>query len=332
MRAASNCSHSCGRPGDRAGAQQRLVLPGPRFLEFVLAKCRERLHQQTAIAGGPQPRVDFVQAARRAVHREQVHEALAEPLEEQSVVDRLRAIGALRLAARVVQEHQVQVRAVAELQAAELAVRDHDHVRDARRAARVGVTRHAVPRLDLRPRQHQRFLHDQLGDVGETIADLHQRQAADQIGDRDPEQGRALELAQQLDLPLRLLVLHVLARAAPVLPRTARASALPRSGARRSARRAAAAARRSGRRGTGSARTARPACAAPPRSRSAVRDRRCGRRSARGSSARAPASRRATRTARCSGSSRAEQLVQSASPGFVQPAVIGSVAQLIQRR
>ena len=86
-----------------------------------------------------------------------------------------------------------------------------------RRAARVGVARHAVPRLDLRPRQRQRFLHDQLGDVGEPIADLHQRQAADQIGDRDPKQGRALELAQHLDLSLRLLVLHVLATQRQIL-------------------------------------------------------------------------------------------------------------------
>ena len=60
-----------------------------------------------------------------------MHEALSEALKEQCVVDRLRSVGALRLAARVVQEHQVQVGAVTELQAAELAVRDHDHVRDA---------------------------------------------------------------------------------------------------------------------------------------------------------------------------------------------------------
>ncbi len=144
------------------------------------------------------------------MNREQVHETLPEALEEQSVVDRLRSVGALRLAARVVQEHQVQVRAVAELQAAELAVRNHDHVCDAHCTARVRVVRHAVPGLDLRACQRHCFLHDQFGDVRETVADLHQRQPADQVRHCDPEQGRALELAQQLDLPLRLFVLHVL--------------------------------------------------------------------------------------------------------------------------
>ena len=84
MRAASNCSHKLGLAGDCTRAQQRLVLPGPGLLELVLAERRERLHQQPAIAAGTQPRIDFVQAARGGVHRQQVHQALPEPLEEQT--------------------------------------------------------------------------------------------------------------------------------------------------------------------------------------------------------------------------------------------------------
>jgi hypothetical protein len=47
------------------------------------------------------------------MHREQVHESLHEPQEEHAVIHDLRAGGALHLAARVVQEHQVEVGSVA---------------------------------------------------------------------------------------------------------------------------------------------------------------------------------------------------------------------------
>ena len=61
------------------------------------------------------------------MHRQQVHEALREPQEEHLVVDDFRPGRLLRSPARIVQEHEVEIRSVAELHAAELAVaRDRD--------------------------------------------------------------------------------------------------------------------------------------------------------------------------------------------------------------
>ena len=53
--------------------------------------------------------------------------------EEHGVVERLRAVGLLLLTGRVMQEHQIQVGAVTQLQATELAVGDDGKARRARR-------------------------------------------------------------------------------------------------------------------------------------------------------------------------------------------------------
>ena len=131
-----------------------------------------------------------------------MHEPLHQPQEEHAVLDDLRAGRALHLAVRVVQEHQVEVRAVPQLDAAELAVGDDDHA--GRLEPRIGrpAHRHAVTRGDLLPREVQRFLHEQLCEVRETVAHLHQRQPARQVRHRDPEHRRALELPQRIDLLL----------------------------------------------------------------------------------------------------------------------------------
>ena len=65
--------------------------------------------------------------------------------EEHRVLERLRAVGLLGLARGVVQEHEVEVRAVAELEAAELAVGDDAELRVARRAVH-DAARPPVPR------------------------------------------------------------------------------------------------------------------------------------------------------------------------------------------
>ena len=111
------------------------------------------------------------------MHGQQVHEALAQALEEDCVVDDLRAVGALRLAARIVQEHEIEVRPVTRARARRACrTPRRSCARRCERPVRIDVARHAVTGGDLRPREHQRFAHDQLGDVGEAIADLHQRQ------------------------------------------------------------------------------------------------------------------------------------------------------------
>ena len=62
-----------------------------------------------------------------------------------------------------------------------------------------------MTRGDLHPGEIERLLHDQLGDVGEAVADLHDRQPTAQVRHRDAEHGRALELSQQLHLVLGVL-------------------------------------------------------------------------------------------------------------------------------
>ena len=57
----------------------------------------------------------------------------------------------------------------------------------------------------LLPRQIHAALDDELGNIGQPIADAHQRQAAGQIGKRHGEYGHLLKLAQRLDLPLRIV-------------------------------------------------------------------------------------------------------------------------------
>ena len=95
-------------------------------------------------------------------------------------------LGFLLLAVRVVQEHQVQIRGIAELHAAELAVADgaDAHRRAVRALAAQG---RAELRGDLPPAQLHGALDDQLGDVGEAVAHLHERQHAGEIGDRRRE-------------------------------------------------------------------------------------------------------------------------------------------------
>ena len=66
--------------------------------------------------------------------------------------------------------------------------------------------RHAELRGHLRPGEPHRLLDDDLGDLGQIVADAHQRNPAGQIGHRHAEDGRALELPQHLDLALGLVV------------------------------------------------------------------------------------------------------------------------------
>lgn len=63
-----------------------------------------------------------------------------------------------------------------ELQPADLAVADDDEVRIARRA--VGAQRPAVTLHQLPPGQFEDLDEDRLGQPGQVVADLHQRQRA----------------------------------------------------------------------------------------------------------------------------------------------------------
>lgn len=111
------------------------------------------------------------------MHGENVHDALRETYEEDLVVERRLGVGLLLLAAGVVQENEIEVGGVTEFDAAELALADRTDPHDAPRGAGA-AHRHAELTGDLPPAGAHRLLEQQLRDIGQAIADAHQRQAA----------------------------------------------------------------------------------------------------------------------------------------------------------
>ena len=127
-RIASNAAHKFRIAGHRAGAQQRLMLPGPGVGLLISLERIDAGHEKAAFAVRPQTHVHLIEAAGGGMHGEQVHDALAQTQKENAVVERLFAVGQLDAAARIVQKNQIQIRGVAQFQAAELAVsRDGHH-------------------------------------------------------------------------------------------------------------------------------------------------------------------------------------------------------------
>src|SRR6185312_13963342 len=107
----------CGGAGDRTRMQQRLMLPGPRFMALVLGEGIDLRDEQSAFTARPQAYVHLIEAACRRVHGEKMHQPLGEAHEEQGIVDRpyggpgsARAVRLLALAARIVQKHEVEIR------------------------------------------------------------------------------------------------------------------------------------------------------------------------------------------------------------------------------
>ena len=72
-------------------------------------------------------------------------------------------------------------------------------MRTGRRSGALAAHRHAELRGQLLPGELQRSLQDQLGQVGQAVADLHDRQAGKQVRDRETKERRALKLPQPLD-------------------------------------------------------------------------------------------------------------------------------------
>ena len=190
--------------GDRPALDQRLALPGASSGHVIAERRAERAGQRTLLAVGPQPHVDAVGHAQRRVLGQQPDDLAAHPREELGVGDDLRAG---RLPVLVVEEDQVDVRAVVEL------LRRRACPGPARRTARraaAGGTRNAVPRLGARPGQPDGGLDAGVGQVGEVLRDHLQRKPADDVVVADPQ---ALALAEPPQ-GQRLLVLVVQSRRA----------------------------------------------------------------------------------------------------------------------
>jgi hypothetical protein len=121
-RVASKRGRHAGAAGGEARARQRLVFPGPRGVAAAAAlvglEAGHRRHQQPRVAVGPQGGVDVEQLAGRRAQRQPGDE-----LAHEGAIDLLRAV-LVGLVAVVVEEDDVEVAAVAQLLAAELAVGD----------------------------------------------------------------------------------------------------------------------------------------------------------------------------------------------------------------
>ena len=185
-------------------AQQRLVFPDPGLGPLVRPEALHARHERARLAVGTQPRIHLVKAAVARLDAQQVDQSLHEPEHEDAVIDGLRARSPLRLATGVMQEDHVQVGTVTQLQAAELAVTDD---REAHPPPRFALAAHgrAMALGHLRVSHVQGVRQDQLGGVGEPVADLHQRQVRHPVGDRDPEHRAALKRAHDLELRFKVV-------------------------------------------------------------------------------------------------------------------------------
>ena len=80
------------------------------------------VNEQPSAAARTQASVDVIESARARLDREEMNEPLHEPREEALVIERRFAVRLLLRAARIVEEHEIEIGAVPELEPAELAV------------------------------------------------------------------------------------------------------------------------------------------------------------------------------------------------------------------
>ncbi len=166
--------------GDRPALDQRLPLPGSAARHIVAQRGVERAGQRPLLAVGAQPHVDAIGDSQRRVVGQQPDELAPHPGEELGVGDDL---GPAVCAILVVQEDQIDVGAVVELLAAQLAQAQHDE--PCRRSA--AVTRNAEASLGASPRQPQRRFDAGVGQVGKVLRDQFQRKTAHDVVVADPQ-------------------------------------------------------------------------------------------------------------------------------------------------
>src|SRR5258708_33057049 len=126
----------------------------------------EARRRESARAVRPQAHVHLIEPAGRRMHGEQMHDALSQAQEEDAVVERPLALRLLNFSARIVQEDQIEIRAITQLQASQLAVtRDGDAYR-AQIPLLAAAKRGAVNVGHLLPREILAALNDELGNIG----------------------------------------------------------------------------------------------------------------------------------------------------------------------
>lgn len=140
------------------------MLPGPGTITLIVAIAGERGHQRALAAVRAQPHIDVVETAGAGFGAQQCHHLLRKPRKPAPGFQRSLAIGGFHLAWVIVEKHQIQIRAEAQLQAAQTAIAD-----DGERAAR-----HLPMRGDqFAARQLQHRLHHGLGKPGQLLGTVH---------------------------------------------------------------------------------------------------------------------------------------------------------------
>ncbi len=149
------------------------------------------------MAVGPETRVHFVELAGSRLHGQEMNQLTNQAPEEQPVIERLVAVSHLFRAARVVQKHDVEIGTVRQLEPAELAISNDAEAGRVRDPVHL-VTRLAVTRGQVEPRNPQRLLENRLRKPCQTVAHFHDRQRAAEIRDRNTKHHRALILGDCL--------------------------------------------------------------------------------------------------------------------------------------
>ena len=158
--------------------------------------------QQPGITGRPQAHVHLIELAGRGLGTENVDNALAETRIENRIVDGFITIGGF-LGVCIVNEHQVQVRGIAQLQSTQLAITDDSEIRVTGRTIRTSRITMTADQVGEGYIDH--MVQHHLGNPGQVIAHFHQRQGSVQLGRRYPKDMRLLEVPQGLHLLFQVL-------------------------------------------------------------------------------------------------------------------------------
>ncbi|MNJ34097.1 hypothetical protein D3C77_287960 [compost metagenome] len=179
------------------------MFPGPGLILLITLEGTQRADQQARRAGRTQAHVHVVELPGVCLGGQQVNDALAQAGEELGAVDRLGTVG-FGLRITVVDEHQIKVRAMAELDTADLAVADNNEARITQAAiTALGL---AMAGYGLAPGQGQHLVEDGFGQPGQVVADLHQRQVAGDFRGGYPQAVGQLEVTQRLHLLLEVVL------------------------------------------------------------------------------------------------------------------------------